>query len=182
MSEILLAQGGEPQVLEKARMTADMQRKEIDELMNLVRANSGAGTASVQGNPFAEVVSEMHQQMMTAQGDNPSELWLSKMIAHHRGGAAMSNVLLRLGGNPQVLEKARMTAQKQEQEAAELERMLRGEASPPAAEATGEPAPSTSEARPKAPVKAKTEAPKAEPKAAEPEPVDPHAGHDMNNM
>lgn len=180
MSDILLSLGGDPQVLEKARMTADMQRREIAELETLL--GSGSQAAAGGTNPYAEAVAEMHQQMMAAGGGNPSELWLSKMIAHHRGGVAMSNVLFELGGDPQILEEARMTAQKQEQEAQELERMLSGEASQPAAEAASEPAPTASQAPAQAAVKAKTEAPKAEPKAAEPQPADPHAGHDMNNM
>ena len=179
MSDILLSLGGDPQILEKARMTADMQRKEIAELEALL--SSGSQAAAGGANPYAEAVAEMHQRMMAAEGDNPSELWLSKMIAHHRGGAAISDVLLALGGDPEILAKARQTGQKQLQEAAELERMLGGEASPPATESPGEPVPSASQARPKAQVE-KTEAPKAEPEAAEPEPADPHAGHDMNNM
>src|SRR3546814_17228154 len=73
--------------------------------------------------------------MMAATGANPSGTWMRKMIAHHRGGVAMSNVLFDLGGDPQILEKARMTARDQGREAEELERMLQGDvttAQPPA--------------------------------------------------
>ena len=182
MSEVLLAQGGDPQVLDKARMTADMQQKEIDELLNLLRGDSSAGTAPAEGNPFAEATTQMHQQMMAAQGDNLSELWLRKMIAHHRGGASMSDVLISLGGDPEVVAKARQTRQKQSQEAAELERMLSGQEAPSEAPPTA-----TATSVPSAPPKAAGPAPKAEAKAETPPPaeepaVDPHAGHDMNNM
>ncbi len=184
MSDILVAQGGDPQVVEKARMTADMQRKEIAELEALLPA--GAQTSAAGGeNPFAQAASEMHQQMMAASGANPSEIWLRKMIVHHRGGADMSNVLLSLGGDPKVIEKARMTAQKQTQEANDLERMLQGGSAPTAAGPTAA-APPTPEPAPapqpkEQPAQAKAEAPKAPAKAAE-EPADPHAGHDMSNM
>lgn len=181
MSDILVAQGGDPQVVEKARMTADMQRKEIAELEALLPAGGAQAPATAGENPFAQAASQMHQQMMAASGANPSETWLRKMIAHHRGGAEMSNVLLSLGGEPKVLEKARMTAQKQTQEADALERMLQG-GSPPAAAASTAPPPPTLEPAPAPqPAKAKAEAPKAPPKAAE-EPADAHAGHDMGNM
>lgn len=186
MSEILLAQDGDPQVLEKARMTADMQRKEIAELEALLPSGSAAAQAS-GANPYAEAENQMHQRMMAAKGANPSETWTRKMIVHHRGGAEMSNVLLAMGGgDPRVLQKARTTGQKQTEEADELERMLRGEATasaaPPAEQMTADAAPAV-KSQPKAQpaAKAKAETPKATPKAAEPA-ADPHAGHDMGNM
>ncbi len=189
MSDVLVALGGDPQVVEKARMTADMQRKEIAELEALLPAGSAQAAAAGGANPYAEAMSEMNQQMMAAMGENPSETWLEKMIIHHRGGAEMSNVLLELGGDPEVLEKARMTAQKQMQEASELQRMLGGET--PAAAAPGQapatsaqPAPAPAPAQPKAQAapKAKAEAPKAASKAPQEPVADPHAGHDMSNM
>lgn len=185
MSDILLAQGGDPQVLEKARMTSDMQRKEITELEAMLPAGSGQASSQGADDPYAEAVSQMHQRMMAAMGANPSETWMRKMIEHHRGGAEMSNVLLALGGDPRMLEKAQMTAEKQTQEADELERMLRGEGSPAPSASTAAP-PATPPAPPPAakaqPPKAKTETPKAAPKAAEEPAADPHAGHDMANM
>lgn len=187
MSDVLVALGGDPQVVEKARMTADMQRKEIAELEALLPAGSAQAAAAGGANPYAEAMSEMNQQMMAAMGENPSETWLEKMIIHHRGGAEMSNVLLELGGDPEVLEKARMTAQKQMQEASELQRMLSGET--PAAAAPGQapatstqPAPAPAQPKAKAAPRAKAEAPKAASKAPQEPAADPHAGHDMSNM
>lgn len=184
MSDILLAQGGDPQVLEKARMTADKQRREIAELEALLPAGAAAGAPPAEGaNPFAKAVQQMHQQMMAAGGANPSETWLRKMIVHHRGGVDMSNVLLDLGGDPRVIEKARMTARDQAREADELERMLSGEPQPEAVPEEGAASeqpvpPPTRKAAPTPPPapKAKAETPKEA--AAD----DPHAGHDMNNM
>lgn len=186
MSDILLAQGGDAQVLEKARMTADMQRKEIAELEALLPAGAAGAAAADGTNPFGPAVTQMHERMMAATGDNPSETWLRKMIVHHRGGADMSNVLVELGGVPRVLEKARMTAQKQTQEADELERMLNGEppaaAAAPSAAATPAAAPAPApKVQPKA-APAKASAPAAAPKAPATPAEDPHAGHDMGNM
>src|SRR3546814_15967942 len=83
--------------------------------------------------------------MMAATGANPSGTWMRKMIAHHRGGVAMSNVLFDLGGDPQILEKARMTARDQAREAEELERMLQGDVT--TAQPTAEVQPERSEER-----------------------------------
>lgn len=187
MNDIVLAQGGDPQVLEKARMTTEMQRKEIAELEALLPAGGARASAAGAQNPYAQAVSQMHERMMAATGANPSETWLRKMIPHHRGGADMSNVLLELGGDPRVIEKARMTAQKQTQEANELERMLRGEGAAAPATSTEAPAPAAAPAptpQPKAQPapKAKAETPKAAAKAPAEPAADPHAGHDMGNM
>ena len=185
MSDILLAQGGDPQVLEKARMTSEMQRKEIAELEALLPAGSSQASAGRE-NPYAQAVSQMHERMMAATGANPSETWMRKMIEHHRGGAEMSNVLLGVGGDPRVLEKARMTAQKQTQEANELEQMLQGGGVPAPATSNDAPAPTTPAREPQAKAepeaKTETETPKAPAKTPEAPPADPHAGHDMGNM
>lgn len=187
MTEVLEAQGGDPQVLEKARMSADKQRKEISELERLL--GTGAAAASGGENPYAQAVEQMHQRMMAANGANPSETWMRKMVAHHRGGVDMSNVLLELGGDPRILEKARMTAADQAKEADELERMLQGEqvgaaaatpAAPKATPATAAQASVPQRTEPAA--KAKAEVPKAAAKAPAEPAADPHAGHDMNNM
>src|SRR5262245_65248060 len=37
----------------------------------------------------------MHEKMMKAKGANASETWVRKMIEHHRGAIAMSQIVLR---------------------------------------------------------------------------------------
>jgi uncharacterized protein (DUF305 family) len=49
MSELLIAQGGDPQVLEMARSTISKQRKEIEELESML--GGGSSAASVPGSP-----------------------------------------------------------------------------------------------------------------------------------
>ena len=186
MTGILEAQGGDPQVLEKARMTAEKQRREITELENLLAAGGNESSPSDQNNPYAAVVQQMHQRMMVATGADPSETWMRKMIEHHRGGVAMSNVLFELGGDPQILEKARMTARDQAREAEELERMLQGGEATAQPTAAVQPASEPSSSRPEqvAPASAPKEkdAPAPEAETKEAPAVDPHAGHDMGNM
>jgi membrane protein involved in colicin uptake len=96
------------------------------------------------------------------------------MIEHHRGAVDMSNILIAQGGDPKVLEKARMTASKQQKEIEHLEQMLAGKAmtgttpapAGPAAASNPSPAPKTKAEAPKsAPKEAAKAAPKAAPKA-----------------
>lgn len=85
-------------------------------------------------NPYAQAEMQMGERMMAAVGQNAAETWVRKMIEHHRGAIEMSDILERQGGDPQVVEKARETAEAQRRELQELERMLQGGVSgnPPA--------------------------------------------------
>ena len=170
MSQVLIDAGGEPGFVEMARMTAQKQQREIGELERLLSTGTAGGSG--EPNPYAPVEQSMHQQMMAATGADLSETWASKMIAHHQGAVEMSEVLIRQGGNPQVVAMARRTAEDQRAEIAHLEAMLRGEAmpnasanpaSPPAAKSPSASTPKEGE-RP-APTRTARE-PNAAPKAA----------------
>ena len=186
MSEMLVAQGGDPNVVEKARMTAQEQRRDLQELERMLQAGVSGGSGSA--NPFQEAEARMNERMMAASGATPSESWVRMMIEHHRGGAEMANILVRQGGDPEVVAVARRTAEKQNRDIAELERLLSGEhqaadvakaeaadqgAAPPTAQPKAAPTP------PQRPAP-RPERPASRPKPAEP--ADPHAGHDMGNM
>ena len=123
MSDILLAQGGDPRFLEKARMGAEQQRRDIAELE---RMQAGGATGQGPANPYAEVGSRMHDRMVAARGANPAETWARKMIAHHQGAIDMSEIVIRQGGNPAVSAMARRTADMQRREIRELEALLSG--------------------------------------------------------
>ena len=124
MSQVLIDQGGEPRYVEMARTTIEKQQREIGELERILASgiNGGAG----EPIPFGPVEQRMHQQMMSATGGNISESWARKMIAHHQGAVDMSEALIRLGGDPEVLAMARRTAEDQRREIVHLEAMLRG--------------------------------------------------------
>lgn len=137
--------------------------------------------ANDPSNPYGAAEMQMHDRMMAAKGANPSETWVRKMIEHHRGAIEMSNIAIAQGGTSNVLERARMTAEMQAKEIAELERLLPGNTAPTtSAQPQASNNPSTVPAPP--PKVKSTQTPKAvTPKAKAPEP-DPHAGHDMANM
>jgi len=79
--------------------------------------------------PFSQAEMQMHERMMAAAGANASETWARKMVEHHRGAVAMSQILVDQGGEQRYVEMARMSAEKQRREIAELERMLVGDIS-----------------------------------------------------
>jgi uncharacterized protein (DUF305 family) len=135
MSQLLIDQGGDPQMVQMARQTVEKQQREVAELERVVRA--GISNGSGEPNPFGPVEQQMHQSMMAANGANLSEAWARKMIVHHQGAVDMSELLLRQGGDEEVLAMARRTAADQRQEIAHLEAMLRGEAMPVEAAPTG---------------------------------------------
>ena len=144
MSQLLIDQGGDPQMVQMARATIEKQQAEIGELERALAGGIAGGSG--EANPYGPVEQNMHRQMMAATGGNLSETWARKMIAHHQGAVDMSEVLIRQGGNPQVLAMARRTAQDQRREIAHLEAMLRGEPMPAAAGATGSPRPAPARA------------------------------------
>ena len=186
MSEILVAQGGDPNVVEKARMTVQEQRRDQQELERMLQAGISGGSGSA--NPFQEAEARMNERMMAASGATPSETWVRMMIEHHRGGAEIANILVRQGGDPEVVAMARRMAEMQTRDIAELERLLTGEhqasdvAKAEAADQNAAPPPAqpkSAQTPPQRPAP-RPERPASRPKA--PEPADPHAGHDMGNM
>ncbi len=92
-----------------------------------VNMQASAGNASgeaMPAGPFSQVEMQMHERMMAATGANASETWARKMIEHHRGAVAMSQILIDGGGEPGYVQMARTGSEKQQREIAELERML----------------------------------------------------------
>lgn len=130
MSQVLIDRGGDPAFVQMARAGAQKQQREIGELERMLAGGITGGSG--EANPFGPVEQSMHQRMMDASGANLSETWARKMIAHHQGAIDMSEVLLRQGGNPQVLAMARRTVEDQRREIAHLEAMVRGDAMPTA--------------------------------------------------
>lgn len=168
MSNAVLPLAQDPNVRQMAQMTVDKQTKEIGELEKLVTSGN-PDPASAQLYQPGEM--QMHQAMMAAKGATVDETWMRKMIEHHRGAVAMSDVVL--GQNPPaaVRAMAQKTKSDQTKEVAHLEAMLSGQnpkaANPASAPRTAEPAPAKAAPTPKsAATPASKEAPKAAPKVA----------------
>jgi uncharacterized protein (DUF305 family) len=97
---------------------------------------SGMGNAATPGmdmhammrnttaNPYAESSMQMHQSMMTAMGGDASETWTRKMIEHHRGAIAMSDIAVAKAADKETRTMAAKSARMQRAEVAELQGWL----------------------------------------------------------
>ena len=179
MSKIVLEQNPSSIVRKMAEDTITNQSKEIDDLTKL-RNNGTVDPESVI--PFRPATMEMHQAMMAAQGADISETYLRKMLAHHRGAVALSNVVIAQGTDPKVRAAAQKAKAVQAREAAMIEDMLAGKPMTMAAPAPPHPTPTerVSVAAPKpapSPAKARATVPKPTPSATA-----TASGHDMKDM
>ena len=118
----------------------------------------------------------MDQAIAAAIGTSASDNWLRKMIEHHRGAVAMSEIALANGATGAVRAQIEKTRTDQQMEVQTIEAMLRGE---PMASQTAKSGASPAAFRSSAP--AQPAPASAKTNSAAPAP-DPHAGTDMNNM
>jgi uncharacterized protein (DUF305 family) len=174
MSRIVLGLEPTADVAKMAQMTIENQGAEIEALKALAR-NGAADPESAR--LYEAAMTEMHSDMMAASGATPSETYLAKMLAHHRGAVAMSDIALANGASGPVRAQIEETRAEQLKEVGMVEAMLRGETMAMQAQATSDtaaPAPAAKPAAPKpaaakaAPAKPAPAKPAAEP-AAEPE-------------
>lgn len=75
-------------------------------------------------NPYMPAEMAMHDKMMAAKGTNVGETWTRKMIEHHRGALAMSQIVLKESDDPMVRQMAQKTIDMQTKDIAELNKML----------------------------------------------------------
>lgn len=76
-------------------------------------------------NPYGPAEMDMHRKMMAVRGAAPDELWTRKMIEHHQGVIAMSRTALSEAPDAATRQMAQATADKQEQDVADLQAWLR---------------------------------------------------------
>ena len=173
MSRIVLDQNPTADVAKMARETIAKQGKEIEDLQKLVQEGAPDQRSAELYRP---AMMDMHQKMMAASGSDVSQTYMRKMLEHHKGAVAMSDVALANGVTGTLRSQIQKTRADQQKEIAMVEAMLRGEpmqsamqqsGAKTAAQAKAEPAPAdTAKAEPKAQPKATTAARPAEPKAS----------------
>jgi uncharacterized protein (DUF305 family) len=173
MSRTVLDLEPTPEVAKIAQATIDNRGAEVEALKALAR--SGAANPD-NARLYDAAMAEMHTAMMSASGDNPSQTYLAKMLAHHRGAVTMSDIALANGATGAVRAQIEETRTEQLKEVAMVEAMLRGEpmaTQTQAARDTAAPEPAAKPAAAKAtaqkPAAAKPAAAKPAPKPA-PEP------------
>ncbi|GAA4020637.1 uncharacterized protein (DUF305 family) [Sphingomonas kaistensis] len=173
MSRIVLDQNPTADVAKMARETIAKQGKEIEDLQKLVQKGAPDQRSAELYRP---AMMDMHQKMMAASGSDVSQTYMRKMLEHHKGAVAMSDVALANGVTGTLRSQIQKTRADQQKEIAMVEAMLRGEpmqsamqqsGAKTAAQAKAEPAPTdTAKAEPKAQPKATSAARPAEPKAS----------------
>lgn len=178
MSRIALARGVTGDVAKMAQTTIDMQGKEIADLQKMVATGTPVPASAELYKPASMT---MHNDMMAAKGADLSEIFLRKMLAHHKGAVAMSDVALTNGATGAVRAQIEKTKATQRMEITMVEAMLRGEPMMTMAPAPTKAGAAKTTANPGATSKPVAAQKAAKPKTAEPA-ADPHAGMDMNNM
>ena len=76
-------------------------------------------------NPYGPAEMDMHQKMMAAKGADAGETWIRKMIEHHRGAIAMSQIVLRESPDAKTRQMAQKSIAEQNKSIGELQAMLR---------------------------------------------------------
>lgn len=173
MSRIVLDQNPTADVAKMARETIAKQGKEIEDLQKLVQEGAPDQRSAELYRP---AMMDMHQKMMAASGSDVSQTYMRKMLEHHKGAVAMSDVALANGVTGTLRSQIQKTRADQQKDIAMVEAMLRGESmqsamqqsgAKTAAQAKAEPAPAdTTKTEPKAQPKATPAARPAEPKAS----------------
>lgn len=175
MSRIMLQQSPPVDVAKMAQDAITKQEKEIADLRKLVKEGSPNQQSA---EPYQAAEKQMHEAMMAAKGADVTETFMRKMLEHHKGGVALSDVVLNNGVTGQIRAHAEKTKNGQQKEAEMVEAMLSGQSHEQAMAASGtksaeqvkaEPAaktkPTTSSAIKTSPPTA-TAVPRTEPKAA----------------
>ncbi|HET9639575.1 MAG TPA: DUF305 domain-containing protein [Allosphingosinicella sp.] len=139
MAKIEVAHGYDTRVIPIARRVIAKQQQEVEELQGLIRQDAAPDPASAQ--PYRAAEKEMHEAMMAAKGSDTSHTFVRKMIPHHQGAIAMSQIVLAQGNDERVAAIARRIIADQQAELAELQGILTGAGVSAPAPAEAKPAP-----------------------------------------
>ena len=102
---------------------------------NEVAGTEANAMAADPNNPFAQSEMQMNERMMAAVGTDLGDSWVRKMIEHHQGAIAMSQIVLQQNPSSAVAEMARMTVEKQGKEIEDLRKLVKeGSPNPQSAE------------------------------------------------
>ncbi|MGG5754146.1 DUF305 domain-containing protein [Zafaria sp. Z1313] len=126
MSEIILAKDGmDAPILELANKIKAAQGPEIETMTGWLQAwgepmESGSMDHSMEGMMSEDDMATLQQ----AQGDEAAKLFLTQMIAHHKGAVQMAQKEVAEGSDPEAVALAQKVVQDQEAEIKTMEEML----------------------------------------------------------
>lgn len=166
MSRILLAQNVTGHVADMARQTIEKQTAEVTALEKLIATGNPDPSKAALYQPAQTA---MHNAMMAAQGSDIADSWVRKMLEHHKGAIAMSDIALANGATGAVRAQIEKTKADQQKDIDHIEGMLSGQQASSEAAAPAAPAPAAKEKAPAPkPAPAKPAPAPAKAKPAEP--------------
>lgn len=123
MSQVVLAQNPKPDVAMMAREAIDKQQKDIENIRKLLK--NGAPDQK-SADLYQPTMMDMDQKMQAAKGADVSETFLRKMLEHHKGAVAMSDVALKNGVSGALRSQIEKTRSANQKDADMVEAMLSG--------------------------------------------------------
>lgn len=124
MSQIILQQNPEAVVAKMAREAIAKNQKDSADIRKLL--NDGAADQA-SADLYRPTMMDMKQKMMAASGSDVSETYMRKMVAHHNGAVAMSDIALKSGVAGPLRTQIQKTRDENKKDAQMTEAMLRGE-------------------------------------------------------
>ena len=82
------------------------------------------GHGAMAKQDYMKSMQDMQQKMMAADDADPDRAFALKMIEHHRGGIAMSQVVMQHGDDAEIKRMAQKTMEMQQKEIGELQSWL----------------------------------------------------------
>ncbi|MES2136344.1 MAG: DUF305 domain-containing protein [Pseudomonadota bacterium] len=167
MSRIVLGQNPSGDVAKMAQEAIDKQTKDIADIRKLLKEGAPDQKSA---DLYRPAMMDMQQHMMAATGADASEVYMRKMLEHHKGAVAMSDVALKNGVSGALRAQIQKTRADNQKDAATVEAMLSGKSMDQAKQRSGSAAAETSAAT----------ASKGMPVPGTKTPE--HIVHDVNNM
>ena len=123
MSQVVLQQNPTADVAEMARMGIQKQQMDINSIKKLLKDGSPDQKSA---DLYRPAMMEMQQNMQAATGADISETFLRKMLAHHKGAVAMSDVGLKNGVSGAMRAQVEKTRSENQKDAEMVQAMLDG--------------------------------------------------------
>ena len=124
MSKTVLAQSPSAEV---RKMAETIITKQVAETAKLAAMLSTRPADPATMEPYHASMTAMDSAMMASQGANISEMYLRKMLAHHQGAVALSEIVLARTSDAKVKRAAATVKTDQAKEVRETEAMLAGQ-------------------------------------------------------
>lgn len=146
MSQIVLQENPTPDVAEMARMGIQKQQMDINSIKKLLKDGPPDQKSA---DLYKPAMMEMQQNMQSATGANVSETFMRKMLAHHEGAVAMSDVALKNGVTGALRAQVQKTRSENQKDAEMVQAMLDGKPMQHAMKDSGASTPAQMAAEPK---------------------------------